>query len=99
MVKIDGRKLRHWRERRLLTLRDLGARSGVQFHTIHAIESGKQEPRASTLRKLIDALEIPAQEIFPLDPSDGEPGSETGKTTAGSHTTKRSEDRRTREPR
>ena len=82
MVRIDGRKLKHWRERRLLTLRDLGARSGVQFHTIHAIESGKQEPRASTLRKLIDALAIPVEEILPLDPIDGEQDNEMGKTTA-----------------
>jgi transcriptional regulator with XRE-family HTH domain len=78
MVKIDGRKLKHWRERRLLTLRDLGARSGVQFHTIHAIEAGKQEPRASTLRKLIDALEIPVEEILHHDPIGGEQDSKTG---------------------
>ncbi len=77
VVKIDGRKLKHWRERRLLTLRDLGARSGVQFHTIHAIESGKQEPRASTLRKLVDALGIPVEAILPHDPTNGEQRSET----------------------
>ena len=82
MVRIDGRKLRQWRERRLLTLRQLGAQSGVQFHTIHAIESGKQEPRASTLRKLVDALGIPVEEILAFDPINGEHDVETGKAAA-----------------
>ena len=67
MVKIDGAKLRAWRERRLLSLRDLGAKSGVQFHTIHALETGKQEPRPSTLRKLVAALEIEPDALLPSD--------------------------------
>ena len=82
MVRVDGRRLKYWRERRLLTLRALGALSGVQFHTIHAIESEKQEPRASTLRKLVDALEIPAEEILALDPIEGEQNTDTGKAAA-----------------
>jgi transcriptional regulator with XRE-family HTH domain len=64
MVKVDGRKLRAWRERRLLTLRELGDLSGVWFHTIHAIEAGKQEPRAATVRKLIAALGITADDVL-----------------------------------
>ena len=64
MVKVDGRKLRAWRERRLLTLRELGELSGVWFHTIHAIEVGNQEPRASTVRKLIAALGITAEDVL-----------------------------------
>ena len=64
MVKIDGGKLRAWRERRLLTLRELGELSGVWFHTIHAIEAGKQEPRATTLRKLINALGITPEDVL-----------------------------------
>jgi transcriptional regulator with XRE-family HTH domain len=82
MVQIDGWKLRYWRQRRLLTLRALGALSGVQFHTIHAIEAGQQEPRASTLRKLVDALEIPAEEILALDPIEGAPEPDMGKAAA-----------------
>ena len=82
MVKIDGRKLKQWRERRLLTLRALGDQSGVQFHTIHAIEAGKQEPRASTLRKLVDALEIPVEEILAPDPIDDAQDTDTGKAAA-----------------
>jgi transcriptional regulator with XRE-family HTH domain len=67
LVSVDGAKLREWRQRRLLTLRELAAKSGVQFHTIHAIETGKQEPRVSTVRKLISALDIPADELLTLD--------------------------------
>jgi transcriptional regulator with XRE-family HTH domain len=67
LVSVDGAKLREWRQRRLLTLRELAAKSGVQFHTIHAIETGKQEPRMSTVRKLISALDIPAEELLTLD--------------------------------
>jgi transcriptional regulator with XRE-family HTH domain len=70
LVRVDGRKLREWRQRRLLTLRELAAKSGVQFHTIHAIETGKQEPRVSTVRKLISALDIPAEELLTLDRED-----------------------------
>ena len=70
MVSVDGAKLREWRQRRLLTLRELAAKSGVQFHTIHAIETGKQEPRVSTVRKLISALDIPAEELLTLDRED-----------------------------
>jgi DNA-binding XRE family transcriptional regulator len=79
MVRVDGQKLKEWRERRLLTLRELGARSGVQFHTIHAIEVGKQEPRISTLRKLVEALEISVEEV--LLSGDALPA-ETGKAAA-----------------
>jgi transcriptional regulator with XRE-family HTH domain len=70
LVSVDGAKLREWRQRRLLTLRELAAKSGVQFHTIHAIETGKQEPRVSTVRKLISALDIPAEELLTLDRED-----------------------------
>jgi transcriptional regulator with XRE-family HTH domain len=76
LVSVDGRKLREWRQRRLLTLRELAAKSGVQFHTIHAIETGKQEPRVSTVRKLISALDIPAEELLTLDREDPDQSTE-----------------------
>jgi transcriptional regulator with XRE-family HTH domain len=76
LVSIDGRKLREWRQRRLLTLRELATKSGIQFHTIHAIETGKQEPRASTVRKLIRALDIPAEELLTLDREDPDQSAE-----------------------
>jgi transcriptional regulator with XRE-family HTH domain len=76
LVSVDGAKLREWRQRRLLTLRELAAKSGVQFHTIHAIETGKQEPRVSTVRKLISALDIPAEELLTLDREDPDQSTE-----------------------
>jgi DNA-binding XRE family transcriptional regulator len=82
MVRVDGRKLRVWRERRLLTLRELAAMSGVQFHTIHAIETGKQEPRVSTVRKLIRALEIPAEEVLAFGEDEAQADDMTGKAAA-----------------
>ena len=71
MVKINGRKLRAWRERRLMTLRELGDLSGVWFHTIHAIETGKQEPRPATVRKLIAALGITAEDVLASEADEG----------------------------
>jgi len=76
LVSVDGAKLREWRQRRLLTLRELAAKSGIQFHTIHAIETGKQEPRVSTVRKLISALDIPAEELLTLDREDPDQSTE-----------------------
>ena len=82
MVRVDGHKLRAWRERRLLTLRALSAQSGVQFHTIHAIETGKQEPRISTVRKLVEALGIQPEDLLALAEDDQEPAPEMGKAAA-----------------
>jgi transcriptional regulator with XRE-family HTH domain len=79
VVRVDGSKLREWRERRLLTLRDLATKSGVQFHTIHAIETGKQEPRVSTVRKLISALDIPAEELLAFGREDPDQRTEVEK--------------------
>lgn len=83
VVKVDGRRLRSARERQLLTLRALGAKSGVQFHTIQAIETGKQEPRPSTLRKLCDALGIAPTDVLAAEVGGAESdGTGTGKAAA-----------------
>jgi transcriptional regulator with XRE-family HTH domain len=74
-MPFEGRKLREWRFRRALTLRDLSARSGVAYATIHALETGKQHPRPSTLRRLAEALQLPPDVFF----ADEE---ETGKAAA-----------------
>jgi transcriptional regulator with XRE-family HTH domain len=64
VVQVDGAKLRQWRERRLLTLRELSARSGVAFATLQGIETGRQAPRPSTLRKILQVLEISPEDIL-----------------------------------
>lgn len=61
---VDGTKLRQWRRQRALTLRDLSERSTVAYATIHAIESGRQEPRPSTIRKLAEALDIEPEDLM-----------------------------------
>ena len=62
-MPFDGMKLRELRLRRALTLRELGALSGVAYDTIHGIETGKHQPRPSTVRKLADALSV-APDVF-----------------------------------
>ena len=55
-MPFDGLRLRELRSRRALTLRELGARSGVGYDTIHRPRD-RQAPAAgpSTVRKLADA--------------------------------------------
>jgi transcriptional regulator with XRE-family HTH domain len=63
-MPFDGKKLRELRLRRALTLRELGVLSGVAYDTIHGIETGKQAPRPSTVRKLADALGVTPDVFF-----------------------------------
>jgi DNA-binding XRE family transcriptional regulator len=51
-------KLKEWREKRGLSLRELGERSGVHYVSIVKMEAGKLDPQLSTLLKLCRALEI-----------------------------------------
>ena len=63
-MPFDGRKLRETRLRQALTLRDLAARSGVAYDTIHGIETAKHQPRPSTVRKLAEALGVLPEAFF-----------------------------------
>jgi transcriptional regulator with XRE-family HTH domain len=58
-------RLREWRERRGLSLRQLAERSGVHYVTIVSIESGRMSPTVATLEKLAEALSIPLRDFFP----------------------------------
>jgi transcriptional regulator with XRE-family HTH domain len=51
-------RLRLLRERRLLSQRDLAALAGVSQTTIVNIESGRNRPHPSTLRRLAVALDV-----------------------------------------
>lgn len=53
-----GARLRQLRERRFLSQRDLAALAGVSQTTIVNIESGRNRPHPSTLRRLAAALEV-----------------------------------------
>lgn len=72
-MPFDGRKVRELRLRRALTLRGLGELAGVSYDSIHAIETGKQQPRPSTVRKLADTLGVDP-DVFFRDPEDDETG-------------------------
>jgi transcriptional regulator with XRE-family HTH domain len=55
-------RLRHIRESKFLSQTELAERAGVAVTTVSRIESGKEEARYATTRKLAAALEVePAQ--------------------------------------
>jgi XRE family transcriptional regulator, fatty acid utilization regulator len=57
--------LRHWRERRGYSVRELGERAGVSFVTIVRIENGHLSPTVTMLEKLARALGIGVRDFFP----------------------------------
>ncbi len=63
-MPFDGKKLRELRLRQALTLRELGALSGVAYDSINAIELGRQQPRPSTVRRLATALGVSPDAFF-----------------------------------
>jgi len=63
-------RLREARLRKVLTQEELAQRSGVAEATISRIESGQQEARISTVRKLAAALGIEPSELVDQEPRD-----------------------------
>lgn len=59
-----GSNLRDARKRLGLTQEEVAERSGVHPTEISRIESGKRDPRASTLRRLARALEVRPGELL-----------------------------------
>lgn len=62
-VKVDGAKLRELRRRQMLSLRELGARSGVAFDNINKYENGRRDAQPRTVRKLSEALGVEPREL------------------------------------
>jgi transcriptional regulator with XRE-family HTH domain len=62
-VEVDGAKLRELRRRRMLSLRELGERSGVAFDNINKLENERRNAQPRTLRKLADALGVEPHEL------------------------------------
>jgi transcriptional regulator with XRE-family HTH domain len=56
-------QLRKWREKRGLSLRKLGALSGVHYVSLIRMEAGRLDPQLSTLLKLCSALGITLNEL------------------------------------
>ncbi len=57
-------ELKRVRRLRGMSQLDLAARSGVSQYTITEIETGRREPRPSTLRKLAKALDVEVADFF-----------------------------------
>jgi transcriptional regulator with XRE-family HTH domain len=49
-------------------MRQLGARAGVNFSTVHRIETDRISPTVAMLAKLADALRITVRDFFPVEP-------------------------------
>ena len=56
-------KLRELRKRRVLTLRELEARSGVAYNTIWRLENNKGGAQPRTIRKLAAALGVDPSQL------------------------------------
>ena len=55
-ISVDGKKLRRLRRERALSQQDVTRLTGVAQATLSDLEGGKRGARASTLRKLAEAL-------------------------------------------
>lgn len=60
--------LRHWRERRAYSVRELARRAGVGYVTVVRIENGHISPTVAMLGKLAKALGITVRDFFPATP-------------------------------
>jgi transcriptional regulator with XRE-family HTH domain len=63
-VRIDGAKLRDLRRRKMLSLRELGKRSGVAFDNINKYENERRAAQPRTVRRLADALGVEPHELM-----------------------------------
>ena len=70
LVEINVQKLRELRQLRVLTLRELEARSGVAYNTIWRLENGKTGAQPRTIRKLAAALGVEPEELVKVVGSD-----------------------------
>lgn len=57
-------RIRQFRERKGVSLRELARRTGLGVATLSRIESGKANPRLSTLVQLADVLGVSIQHLF-----------------------------------
>ncbi|PPK94209.1 putative transcriptional regulator [Kineococcus xinjiangensis] len=63
-----GRRIRHFRTQRGLTLADLGARAGATPSQLSLVENGRREPRLSLLTALAGALSVPVADLVSPEP-------------------------------
>jgi len=63
-----GRRIRHLRTSRGLTLEALGKRVGVTPSLLSLVENGRREPRLALLRNLADALDVTVPDLLDAEP-------------------------------
>ncbi len=63
-------KLKELRQRRVLTLHELGERSGVSYNTVWRLENGKTGAQPRTIRKLAAVLGVEPEELVRVGGSD-----------------------------
>ena len=63
-IEVDGGKLRKLRRERALSQQDLERGTGISQATLSDLEQGKRGARASTLRKLAEALGVEPRELI-----------------------------------
>ncbi|CAH2606107.1 Helix-turn-helix transcriptional regulator (plasmid) [Rhodovastum atsumiense] len=64
MLRINPQRLKHWREKRNMSMADLADRSSVDKSTIFRIESGQAKTtRANVVGKIAKALNVPEKEL------------------------------------
>ena len=63
-IVVDGRRLRRARRDQALSQQDLSAATGVAQATLSDLERGKRGARASTLRKVAEALGVEPKELM-----------------------------------
>ncbi|WP_447603825.1 helix-turn-helix domain-containing protein [Nitrospira sp. Nam80] len=56
-------RLKEWRERRGISLRQLAAKSGIHHMSLYKLEAGKLDPQLSTLIKVCGALGITLNQL------------------------------------
>ena len=63
-ILVDGARLRRLRRQKALSQQDVERMTGVAQATLSDLEGGKRGARASTLRKLAEALRVEPRELM-----------------------------------
>ena len=63
-IEVDGAKLRKLRRERALSQQDIERGTRISQATLSDLEQGKRGARASTLRKLAEALGVEPRELM-----------------------------------
>lgn len=67
-VAVFGKRLRHFRRARSLTLAELGERVGCSASALSLLENGRREPRLSLLTALAGALGVGVDDLLSPEP-------------------------------